>query len=186
MDQNHKKTTTPQEPAAPMNQSAALTADATTEQIPQRYSVSRVRGGLLLTTVGFLIFMLGVRPGLFGLDRSPVIGFVQIATFLVGLGIVCVGGYISLLGLWGNSPLSILADIGSRLVATGYVVSVFSGMADVFGFGSHLPPESIPYFGEWQALGVTFGEAVIAIGFMLLVPFRRLRKSAPKKVRRHH
>jgi hypothetical protein len=141
------------------------------------YSAGRVRGGLILTLVGFVLFILGTRPSMFGLDRSPVIGFVQIAIFLVGLAVMCVGGYISLVGLWGDRELSLLADIGSRLVATGFVVAVFSGMADVFGFGSHLLPETIPYFGPWQAFGVQVGQFLIAVGFVFLIPFHRLRKT---------
>jgi hypothetical protein len=139
----------------------------------EHYSVGRVRFGLLLTMIGFLLFILGTRPDFFGLDRSPVIGFVQIATFTVGLAIICVGGYTSLAGLWGKRTLSLLADIGSRLVATGFVIGVFSGMADVFGFGSHLLPDTVPYFGQWQALGVQFSELMIALGFLLMIPFHR-------------
>jgi hypothetical protein len=58
-----------------------------------------------------------------------------------------------------------------RLVATGFVIAVFAGMADVFGFGSHPLPE-VPYFGAWQARGVEIGEVIIAIGFLLMIPFR--------------
>jgi hypothetical protein len=131
--------------------------------------------GLTLTLIGFTVFLLGSRPSIFGLDRSPVIGFVQIAVFLVGLGIMCVGGYISLMALWKDTHPSIAADIGLRLVCTGYVVSVFSGMADVFGFGSH-PLPGVPYFGEWQAAGVMAGQAVIVIGFLLLLPYSKIRR----------
>ena len=66
---------------------------------------------------------------------------------------------------------SIPADIGLRLVATGYVIAVFSGMADVFGMGSQSAPLA-PYFGPVQALGVLIGEIVIALGFLLLIPIR--------------
>jgi len=135
------------------------------------YSRRRIRWGLSITLFGLVVFLLGSRPGLFGLDRSPVIGFVQIAVFLVGLGIICIGGYISMMALWKNRIPSIAADIGLRLVATGYVVAVFSGMADIFGFGSHVIPYAIPYFGEWQAAGVMIGEAIIGLGFLLLLPF---------------
>ncbi len=131
----------------------------------------RVRLGLILTLVGFVIFLLGADPGLFRLDRSPVTGFVQIAVFLIGLAIICLGGYICLNGLWNGDPKTIAADIGLRLVTTGYVIAVFSGMADVFGFGSQPLPQ-IPYFGIRQATGVMIGEAVIAVGFLLLVPPR--------------
>lgn len=146
------------------------------------YSVTRVRTGLALTLIGFLVFILGVRPSLFGLDRSPVIGFVQVATFLLGLAIICVGGYASLRGLWGDRQLSIVADIGSRLVATGYVLCVFSGLADILGLGSQLPPFAVPSFGDWQVLGVEIGMMVIAVGLVMMIPFHRFGKepqSAP-------
>lgn len=140
------------------------------------YSQRRIRLGLALTLLGFFVFLVGSRPGVFGLDRSPVIGFVQIAVFLVGLAIICIGGYFSLMALWKNHTPSIAVDFGVRLVSTGYVVAVFTGMADVFGFGSH-PLPGIPFFGIWQARGVMLGEAIIAIGFLLLIPYSR-RESA--------
>ncbi len=135
----------------------------------------RIRIGLITTILGFLIFLLGARPSIFGLDRSPVIGFVQIGMFLIGLAIMCGGGYISMMALWKKETPSILADIGLRLVATGFVVAVFAGMADVFGFGSHPLPD-IPYFGGWQTRGVEIGEAIIAIGFLFMVPFKTKQK----------
>jgi len=136
----------------------------------------RIRVGLIITLFGLLVFLIGARPGIVGLDRSPVIGFVQIAVFLVGLAIICIGGYISMMSVWQKEAPSISADIGLRLVTTGYVVAVFTGMADVFGFGSH-PLPTVPYFGEWQARGVMFGEAIIAIGFFLLIPYALHKKS---------
>ena len=135
----------------------------------------RIRMGLSIVILGLLIFVLGAEPSLFGLDRSPVTGFVQISVFLIGLALICVGGYISLNALWNGNQKTIAADIGLRLVSTGYVISVGSGMADIFGFGSHLPP-SIAYFGAWQATGVMVGEAVIAIGFLMLIPFPKNQK----------
>ena len=136
----------------------------------------RVRFGLLVTLIGLIIFLIGAQPSLFGLDRSPVVWFVQISVFLVGLAIICIGGYIGLMAFWRNGKRTIAAEIGSRLVATGYVVAVFSGMADVFGFGTQKPP-SIPVFGHWQATGVQIGEFLIAIGFLLLVPFFKRNKT---------
>jgi hypothetical protein len=65
-----------------------------------------------------------------------------------------------------------VADIGQRLIATGYVIVVFSGMADVFGMGSQALPD-VPYFGPVQALGVAIGEGVIVIGFLMLIPYHK-------------
>jgi len=132
----------------------------------------RTRIGLGATVLGFLIYLLGAEPGLFGLDRSPVVGFVQIATFLAGLGIICLGGYISLAGLWNGGQKSIASDIGQRLVSTGYVISFACGMADIFGFGSN-PYPKVPVFGIFQQIGFVIGEIVIAVGLLLLIPYKK-------------
>lgn len=129
----------------------------------------RLRLGLGVVIVGLLLFTLGADPGLFNLDRSPVVGFVQIAVLLVGLAMICIGGFTSLNTLWNGLEKSIIADIGYRLVATGYVVAAASGMADVFGFGSQ-PFPATPYFGQFQALGVMAGQIVILLGFILMIP----------------
>jgi hypothetical protein len=30
----------------------------------------------------------------------------------------------------------------------------------------------VPYFGPWQASGVLIGQGIIALGFLLFIPFR--------------
>lgn len=151
----------------------ASTISAANEPLsrPLRFWRRRAQYGLGFTLIGLLIFLVGARPSIFGLDRSPVIGFVQIAVFLIGLGIISISGYLALTALWGDTPTSIAADIGSRLVATGYIISVFAGMADIFGLGSQPLPQ-LPFFGPWQARGVEAGELIIAVGFLLLLPFK--------------
>lgn len=153
-------------------------AGTVTPTLPIRLPLMRIRIGLGLTLSGFLVFLIGARPDIFGLDRSAVIGFIQIAVFLVGLAVICMGGFICLMALWKGLVTSIAADIGLRLVATGYVIAVFAGMADIFGFGSH-PLPIVPYFGHAQALGVLVGEIFIAVGFFMIIPFRHLRDDHP-------
>ncbi len=136
------------------------------------FAPTPIRFGLFTTLFGFFVFIVGAKPEFFGMDRSPVVGFVQIAVFLVGLGIICLGGYIALIALWGDDERSIIADIGLRLVATGYVMTVFTGMADVFGMGTQPLPD-VPFFGPLQATGVGIGQAMIAIGFLMTIPFKR-------------
>jgi uncharacterized membrane protein YidH (DUF202 family) len=142
---------------------------------------ARVRIGLALTVFGFLTFLLGANPALFGLDRSPATGYLQILVFLSGLLIIGLGGYLALAGLWNGYEKTIVADIGLRLVWTGVVIAVGSGMADLVGFGTQVSPK-IPYFGPWQEGGVVLGEIVIAMGFFMLIPFRLPRpKQDPNK-----
>jgi hypothetical protein len=136
-----------------------------------RISYLRIRFSLIVAAMGLFIFVVGAKPNWFNVDRSPVVGFIQISVFLIGLAMVCAGGWVGLLALWGKGQRSILADIGSRLVSTGYVIAVFTGMADVFGLGTQ-PPPMVPYFGPWQSSGVLIGQVVIAIGLLLMIPYR--------------
>jgi hypothetical protein len=125
---------------------------------------------ITITLLGLFIFVIGAKPDWFGWDYSPVVGFVQIAVFLSGLAIICLGGYIGLLILWWGRERTIISDIGTRLVGTGYVIAVFAGLADIFGMGSQSFPQ-VPYFGPWQASGVLIGQGIIVLGFLLFIPF---------------
>jgi hypothetical protein len=135
-----------------------------------RVSFLRIRFSLICVGIGLLVFVIGAKPNWFGWDRSPVVGFIQITIFLIGMALICLGGYIGLAALWGKEQRSIIADIGLRLIGTGYVIAVFTGMADVFGMGSQPLPDA-PYFGPWQAGGVLIGQFMIAIGFLMLIPY---------------
>lgn len=142
----------------------------------------RIRFGLSLTIIGFLVFVLGAAPAAYGLDRSPVIGFIQISIFLIGLGLICLGGYISLSAVWRGREKTIPADIGQRLVSTGYLIAMASGMADLLGLGTQPITEEIPYFGLWQEIGVLLGMSVIAIGFLLFIPYSPQAEGISNKV----
>jgi hypothetical protein len=130
----------------------------------------RILVSISITLFGLFTFVVGAKPDWFGWDYSPVVGFVQISVFLAGLAIICFGGYIGLLVLWWGRERTILSDIGTRLISTGYVVAVFAGLADIFGMGSQSFPQ-VPYFGPWQASGVLIGQGIIVLGFLLFIPF---------------
>lgn len=148
--------------------------DSTTlpENPENTYPKRKIRNGIILTVTGYLVFILGARPGLFSLDRSRVIGFVQISVFLVGLGMIVFGSYLTLNNFWPQGRKTIAADIGSRLMGTGYVICFFTSMADIFGMGSHPLPDV--FFGPLQANGMGFGMITIALGILLLIRYKRL------------
>jgi hypothetical protein len=143
---------------------------ASNRQDLQSSRTLRKRLGILITLTGLLIFLIGTSPASFGLDRSPVVGFVQITVFILGLGLLSLGGYFTLDALWVERQKTIMADLGSRLIGTGYVIALASGLADVFGLGTR-PLPSVPFFGYWQARGVLIGQVVIFIGLAMMVPF---------------
>lgn len=137
------------------------------------FPINRIRLGFILTLVGVLIFFIGARPEIVGMDRSPVIGFIQIGVMLVGLAFICFGGFWAILSLWHKRSPSIAAEIGMRLISTGFVVAAISGLADIFGLGSHPFAIVVPYFGIWQARGVQIGQGIIALGMLLMFPYSR-------------
>jgi hypothetical protein len=143
-------------------------------QGPGKNGKIRKRIGVGITLLGFLMFLLGASPDLFGLDRSDIIGFVQITVFLFGLATICLGGFVIFQVTWAGTQKSIAAEVGLRLVGTGYVIALASGMADVFGLGTR-PLPNVPFFGYWQARGVLLGEILIVVGFALTIPFVRKR-----------
>ena len=146
-------------------------ADEPSSQPLQQYK-RRTRWGLVLTFLGFALFIMGARPSVYGLDRSPVIGFVQIAVFLGGIALISIGAYIVMHALWEDVQAGLLFSIGMRFVQTGYVITLFTGLADVLGLGSHPLPK--PFFGPLQSTGVQIGEFVIGLGIVMMFPFERV------------
>lgn len=167
-----------EEQIPPVNSNHA--ADEAVPSQPVRQYRRRIFIGIGLTLAGYAIFLLGARPSVYGLDRSPVIGFVQIAVFIVGIGIISYGAHVTIQALWQGKATSIASQIGMRMIQTGFVIALFTGMADVFGLGSHRLPR--PFFGPLQATGVQIGELVIGLGIFLMFPFHRffpMKKKRP-------
>ena len=139
----------------------------------------RVNISLGITIAGFLIFLLGADPDLINMDRSPIVGFVQTATFSLGLALICLGGVISFKVCQRKDRTQSLAqDIGIRLVATGYLVALISGMSDVFGFGTQVLALAAIFWAQYRPAGVVAGEIIIAVGFLLYMPFFTSRSEA--------
>lgn len=131
------------------------------------------RVGLALTILGMLVFTLGAVPGWFGLDNSQAVGFVQVVVISGGLLMICLGGTYTLGSLWPRHWRSIPADIGLRLAWSGWVFAAVSALADIFGLGTRPLAVSFTFFGFWQARGVMIGEAVMFIGFFMMIPFQK-------------
>jgi hypothetical protein len=162
-----------------MNKNKPISASTPVETTPrtENAALPRIRVSVSITIIGLILFIIGAKPQLFGWDRASVVGFVQIAIFIIGLAFICLGGYMGLITLWWGYERTIVSEIGARLVGTGYIIAVFAGMADIFGMGSQSFPQT-PYFGPWQATGVLVGQGIIALGFLLFLPYHP-KKSNP-------
>lgn len=139
------------------------------------FSYPRVRSqfGLTLSFIGFALLIFGLKPEVFGLSSSLSVGFAQILTFLIGLGVLIWGATIVLSAYWPRGQQSLLADFGLRVIATGYMICVFTGLADAFGFGTNPLPDV--FMGGLQRRGVIIGMSVVLIGLLMMIRYKKQR-----------
>ncbi|MBN2555032.1 MAG: hypothetical protein JXA97_03750 [Anaerolineales bacterium] len=129
-----------------------------------------------LSAAGILVFTIGIAPQIIGMNRSLVIGFVQIGVWLVGLAMVLVGAFAIVRVVRNRRFMSLRADIGMRLIATGYVVSATASLADFVGVGAQRMPGIS--FGPLQVFGLVMGIFISVFGLFLYWP--RVPKQDPK------
>lgn len=126
------------------------------------------RAAVASVIFGFFVFIIGLFPAIINLDTKPGVGVLQLAVTLWGLGMMNAGA-----ALWAYSerhrgaPRLLREDIGVRLIATGFVISAFSSLADVLGIGSHNAPRRLPYLGVWQQAGLAIGILFSVVGLLL-------------------
>lgn len=126
------------------------------------------RAGVALIVSGFFVFVVGIFPDLVRLDLTAGFGALQILTFLFGIGLMTLGGYIYTYATRQRERQRRLRhEVGLRLIATGYVLCIVSAIADLIGIGSHIDAQSGPFFGLWQSGGVLLGMLVIIFGLFL-------------------
>lgn len=132
---------------------------------------------MTLVLVGLFVFVLGVNPDIIGLDRSPVVGFVQIGVWLIGFALLLLGATLTVRVVRNGRSSSLRSDIGLRLIATGYVFAVAASFADFLGIGAHQLPEI--YFGPLQTFGLALGVVISLLGVILYWPSRVRRRAGP-------
>ncbi len=126
------------------------------------------RRWMTLVLVGLFVFIIGVDPGLIRMDRSPTVGFVQMGTWMTGLAFVLLGAFSTVRVVRNGRPTSLRANVGIRLIATGYVISGVATFADLLGIGSHHLPHLI--FGPLQVAGLAGGVLISLVGVVLYWP----------------
>lgn len=133
-----------------------------------RRQVWTASGLTVIVLLGLFMFLLGIHPALFGLDRSPVVGFVQMGVWLTGLAVVLLGAYAAARIVRNSRKHSLRSEIGIRLVASGYVIALAASLADFLGIGSH--PLPTVYFGPIQVAGLVTGVVMSLTGLILYLP----------------
>lgn len=128
------------------------------------------RFSIALIVSGFFVFLIGIFPEIVRLNFTAGFGVLQMFTFLLGLGLMTLGGYIYAYATRQRSrPRLLRHEVGIRLIASGYVLCCASTLADIIGIGSHNVGSLQPAFGLWQAFGVLIGVLIIVFGLFLYV-----------------
>jgi hypothetical protein len=128
------------------------------------------QAGIAISFLGGVITLIGLFPGIIGMDVSPGIGILQILVILGGFSILIFGAfvYVQSAYYWGVKH-NLAQQIGLRLSMTGLVLATAAGLADVLGYGSH--PIGVeaqkPFLGNWQATGLIGGFVVASIGVII-------------------
>lgn len=123
---------------------------------------------MTIVLLGLFIFMIGVQPDILGLNRSLTVGFVQIGVWLTGLVILLLASYATVRVVRNGKATSLRADIGLRLIATGYVVAAVASLADFIGVGAQRMPFIV--FGPVQVIGLVTGVVLSLLGVILYWP----------------
>jgi hypothetical protein len=122
--------------------------------------------GVALGSLGFILTLMGLFPGMTGVAPTQGVGQVQFVVIWTGFALLILGGLVYVkYTYYAQSASNLLQQIGARLAWTGLILTGMSGLADFFGFGSHLPtPNSDVLFGELQLIGVLGGFMLSAVG----------------------
>jgi hypothetical protein len=135
----------------------------------ERYvQVSVTIGGL-----GVVLALIGLFPGIVGLETVSGVGVLQVLVILLGFSLLFLGAYIfARRALYPGLPLTLAQDVGIRLTLTGLLVAAAAGLADVLGFGSHpVSDESRPLLGNLQAAAFICGFLIASSGVIIFALF---------------
>ena len=122
---------------------------------------------LLLVGAGVAVLSIWAEP--LRLDFTPGFGVMQIIGLLIGITLMAVAGYISLVYKWPpKQERPLVSDIGVRLGLTGLLTCYVAGLADMVGVGTHQASSyERPFLGPLQQIGLAIGLLGVGCGLLL-------------------
>lgn len=125
--------------------------------------------GIAIGALGVVITLMGLFPGVTGVEPTVGIGIVQVLMVLVGYALLIFGALIYVkFSFYLGVPSTLTQQIGTRLALTGLLFASLAGLADILGFGSHIRIEGNDIFlGELQAFGVLASFAISSVGVLI-------------------
>jgi hypothetical protein len=129
--------------------------------------------GIAVGILGGVIAFIGLFPASVGLEVASGIGVLQVLVIVAGMSIMISGAVLYVqTTYYAGIKHNLAQQIGIRLSATGLVISLTCGLADVFGFGSHLPtPDTRPFLGTFQIAALIGGFIIASVGVLIFALF---------------
>jgi hypothetical protein len=127
--------------------------------------------GIAIVFLGVVIAVIGLFPGVIGLEQSPGIGIVQTLVILAGFTTLTMGALLFVqTAYYPGIKHNLAQQIGFRLSLTGLVLAIAAGLADLLGYGSQPPgvEGQRPFLGNWQAFGLLSGFAIASVGVLIV------------------
>ncbi|MDX2076720.1 MAG: hypothetical protein SFZ02_09840 [bacterium] len=127
--------------------------------------------GIAFGVLGATLMLMGLFPGLTGLDPTPGIGIIQLAVVVFGFALFIMGALIYVkYTFYAYDHANLVQLIGTRLAMTGVLLAGLFSMADAFGFGSHgIEFSDQNFLGPLQIIGMVSSYAMACIGVLLYV-----------------
>jgi hypothetical protein len=125
--------------------------------------------GIALGALGIMIALMGLFPGVTGVEETIGIGVVQVFMLLTGYAMLVFGGLIyAKFTFYLGSKSDLSQQIGVRLSLTGLVFAALAGLADILGFGSHIRSDAGDiFFGGLQGLGTILSLTISCFGVLM-------------------
>lgn len=125
--------------------------------------------GIALGVLGIVLTLMGLFPGVTGLEPTRGIGITQISAILTGFLLLILGALIYVkFTFYVRRAANLAQQIGVRLAMTGLLFAAMSGYADILGFGSHERTAiSDIFLGNLQAIGIIGSFAMASIGVLI-------------------
>lgn len=125
--------------------------------------------GIAIGTLGAILMMMGLFPGVTGLDPTPGLGILQLMVMMSGFVLFIAGALVYIkYTFYAYDSANLTQLIGTRLAVTGVLLAGLFSLADALGFGSHGREFSDQNFlGPLQIIGIVSSYAMACVGVLV-------------------
>lgn len=125
--------------------------------------------GIAFTALGIMVALMGLFPGVTGVEETIGIGVVQVFMLLIGYALMTFGGLIYVkFTFYLGTKSTLTQQIGIRLMLTGLLFAAIAGLADILGFGSHIRSDTGDiFFGGLQGIGIIACLTISSFGVLI-------------------